>query len=55
MRSQALNVIFDENNTNQIVLALRILHQNGGAMMMDDFKQQIQSRINCADGSSKDT
>ena len=55
LRSQALNVIFDENNTNQIVLALRILHQNGGAMMMDDFKQQIQSRINCADGSSKDT
>ena len=24
-------------------------------MMMDDFKQQIQSRINCADGSSNDT
>ena len=55
LRLQALNVIFDEKNTNQIVLALRILHQNGGAMMMDDFKQQIQSRINCADGSSKDT
>lgn len=54
LRSQALNIIFDENNTNQIVLALRILHQNGGAMMMDDFKQHIQSRINCADNSSND-
>ena len=45
LRSQANNIIHDEANKNQMIVALRILHQNGGAMMMNDFKEEIRTRI----------
>jgi hypothetical protein len=45
LRSQANNIIYDEANKNKMIVAMRILHQNGGAMMMNDFKEEIRTRI----------
>ena len=42
LRSQ--KILYLMKNTNQMILAMRI-HQNGGAMMMDDFKEQLRTRI----------
>ena len=54
LRSQAKDIIFDKKNTNQMILAMRILHQNGGAMMMDDFKEQLRTRIGVKQGEEKE-
>jgi len=54
LRSQAKDIIFDKKNTNQMILAMRILHQNGGAMMMDDFKEQLRTRIGVKKGEEKE-
>merc|ERR1711991_919004 len=45
LRSQASDIIFDKSNYNQMIVAMRILHQNGGVMTMHDFKDEIRTRV----------